>query len=79
MGKSSCLMFSWLFTRLSLLMPLIVSFVMSFFPRDVLNGIWNLIESLPENFPTYSFKFIVETNIVSIAPFIELLYDLPFF
>ena len=30
-------------------------FVLSFFPRDVLDEIWNLIESVSEGFPTYSF------------------------
>ena len=29
-------------------------FVLSFFPRDVLGGILNLIESVSEGFPTYS-------------------------
>ena len=45
----------WLFTLLSLVVSLMVSyFVPSFFPRDVLNEIWDLTESVPENFPTYS-------------------------
>ena len=30
------------------------SFVLSFFPLDVLNGIWDLIESVSEGFLTYS-------------------------
>ena len=30
-----------------------VSFVLSFFPRDVLDGILDLIESDPDGFPTY--------------------------
>ena len=43
-----------LFTWLLLLMSLMVSyFVLSFFPRDVLDEIWDCIESVPENFPTY--------------------------
>ena len=29
-------------------------FVLSFFPRDVLDEIWDLIESVSEGFPTYS-------------------------
>ena len=32
-----------------------VSFVLSFFPRDVLDEILNLIESVSEDFPSYSF------------------------
>ena len=31
------------------------SFVLSFFPLDVLGGIWDLIESVSEGFLTYSF------------------------
>ena len=31
-----------------------VSFVLSFFPRDVLDEILNLIESVSEGFPSYS-------------------------
>ena len=41
---------------MSLVMSLMVSyFVLSFFPRDVLDEIWEWIESVPENFPTYFF------------------------
>ena len=41
----------WLFTWLSLVISLVVScLVLSFFPRDVLDEIWNLIESAPEDF-----------------------------
>ena len=29
-------------------------FVLSFFPRDILDVIWDLIESVSEGFPTYS-------------------------
>ena len=35
-------------------MSMIVSFVLSFFPRDVLDEILNLIESVSEDFPSYS-------------------------
>ena len=50
----------WLFTWLSLVMPLMVSyFVLSFFRRDILDEIWDGIESVPENFPTYSLESIV--------------------
>ena len=40
--------------RLSLVMSMMVSFVLSFFPRDVLDEILNLIESVSEDFPSYS-------------------------
>ena len=33
-----------------------VFYVLSFFPRDVLDEIWDLIESVSEDFPTYSLK-----------------------
>ena len=29
--------------------------MLSFFPRDVYNAIWDLIESVSEAFPTYSY------------------------
>ena len=38
-------------------MSMMVSFVLSFFPRDVLDEILNLIESVSEDFPSY-FYFI---------------------
>ena len=42
-----------LFTWLSLVMSMMVSFVLSFFPRDVLDEILNLVESVSEDFPSY--------------------------
>ena len=45
-----------LFTWLSLVVSLMASFVLSFFPRDVLDEIWDLIESVSEGFLTYSYK-----------------------
>ena len=36
---------------------MMVSFVLSFFPRDVLDEILNLIESVSEDFPSYSCMF----------------------
>ena len=39
-------------------MSMMVSFVLSFFPRDVLDEILNLIESVSEDFPSYSFNFM---------------------
>ena len=44
----------WLFTWLSLVMSLMAFFVLSFFPRDVLDEIWDLIESVSDGFHTYS-------------------------
>ena len=35
-------------------MSLMPSFVLSFFPRDVLDEIWDVIEPVSEGFPTYS-------------------------
>ena len=45
-----------LFTWLSLVVAFMESFVLSFFPLDVLDGIWDLIESVSEGFLTYSFR-----------------------
>ena len=45
-----------LFTWLSLVVSFMASFVLSFFPLDVLDGIWDLIESVSEGFLTYSFS-----------------------
>ena len=41
-------------------MSMMVSFVLSFFPRDVLDEILKLIESVSEDFPSYSFMFKFE-------------------
>ena len=41
-------------------MSMMVSFVLSFFPRDVLDEILNLIESVSEDFPSYSYSYIIE-------------------
>ena len=43
-----------LFTGLSLMVSLMASFVLSFFPQDVLDEIWDLIESVSKGFLTYS-------------------------
>ena len=40
-------------------MSMMVSFVLSFFPRDVLDEILNLIESVSEDFPSYSSIFLL--------------------
>ena len=46
-----------LFTWLSLAVSLMASFVLSFFPLDVLDEIWDLIESVSEGFLTYSYVY----------------------
>ena len=43
-----------LFTWLSLVVSLVAYFVLSCFPLDVLDEIWDLIESVSEGFLTYS-------------------------
>ena len=35
------------------------SFVLSFFPLDVLDGIWDLIESVSEGFLTYLYNYYI--------------------
>ena len=49
-------------------MSMMVSFVLSFFPRDVLDEILNLIESVSEDFPSYS--YIHYSGIVAITYFV---------
>ena len=44
-----------LFTWLSLVVSLMASFVLSFFPQDVLGEIWDLIGLVSEGFPTSYF------------------------
>ena len=55
-----------LFTWLLLVVSLMASFVLSFFPLDVLDEIWDLIESVSEGFLTYSFKTLHETRNITI-------------
>ena len=43
-----------LFTWLSLVVSLLASFVLSFFPLYVLDEIWDVIESVSEGFLTYT-------------------------
>ena len=58
-----------------MLMSLMASFVLSFFPRDVLDEIWDLIKSVSEGFPTY---FYNEKSLkkYKILPFYKLVYIL---
>ena len=51
-----------LFTWLSMVVYLMASFVLSFFPLDVLDEIWDLIESVSEGFLTYSCKLQKKYN-----------------
>ena len=44
-----------LFTWLSLIVSLVATFVLSFFPLDVLDEIWDITESVSEGFLTYSY------------------------
>ena len=46
-----------LFTWLSLVVSFMASFVLSFFPLDVLDGILDLSESVSEGFLTYSYIY----------------------
>ena len=50
-------------------MSMLVSFVLSFFPRDVLDEILNLIGSVSEGFPSYSLVFALKSQISSSACF----------
>ena len=55
-----------LFIWLSLVVSLVASFVLSLFPLDVLDEIWDLIESVSEGFLTYSYEalFFSETMVL---------------
>ena len=54
-----------LFTWLSLVVSLMASFVLSLFPLDVLDEIWDLIESVSEGVLTYSSMPTVKVTIRS--------------
>ena len=54
--------------------------MLSFFPRDVLDEIWDLIESVSENFPIFSciqciraVVFVLCGNLKKISPYIHLM------
>ena len=57
-----------LFIWLSLVVSLMASFVLFFFPLDVLDEIWDLIESVSEGFLTYSFKVEDCFGVIKITP-----------
>ena len=46
------------------------SFVLSFFPLDVLDGVWDLIESVSEGFLTYSLNHL--PDVISLDTFLVL-------
>ena len=60
-----------LFTWLSLVVSFMASFVLSFFPPDVLDGIWDLIESVSEGFLTYSCMIARYCKHFSLANFLS--------
>ena len=54
---------------------MMVSFVLSFFPRDVLDEILNLIESVSEDFPSYFYKLVeAPSNFIAGRPKAALLF-----
>ena len=57
-----------LFTWLSLVVSLMASFVLSFFPLDVLDEILDLIESVSEGFLTYACIIFIFNQHVFIYP-----------
>ena len=59
-----------LFTWLSLVVSLMASFVLSFFPLDVLDEIVDLIESVSEGCLTYS--FIIHRYSTTYSPFLSI-------
>ena len=64
-----------LFTWLSLVVSFMASFMLSFFPLDVLDGIWDLIESVSEGFLIYS--LIVLTDRLTASYLINRNYQTP--
>ena len=59
-----------LFTWLSLVVSLMTSSVLSFFPLYVLGELWDVNESVPEKFLTYSCPFdLLGVSFVNIYPF----------
>ena len=48
-------------------MSMMVSFVLSFFPRDVLDEILNLIGSVSEGFPSYSYWHVIRNPLLKLS------------
>ena len=61
-----------LFTWRSLVVSVVASFVLSFFPLDVLDEIWDLIESVSEGFLTYSLIFLIKTALALMMHYLYL-------
>ena len=57
-----------LFTWLSLVVSFMASFALSFFPLDVLDGIWDLIESVSEGFLTCTYSCNTEEQLQKYRP-----------
>ena len=55
-----------LLTWLLLVVSLMASFVLSFFRLDVLDEIWDLIESVSKRFLSYSFNVCLVCNTLSV-------------
>ena len=56
-------------------MSLMASFCAVLFPRDVLDECWDLIESVSEGFPTYSwFSFVKENLDSTLRKYLKLLF-----
>ena len=53
-----------LFTWLSLVVSLLASFVLSFFPLDVLDEVWDVIESVSEGFLTYFRSLLLSSTCI---------------
>ena len=51
-----------LFTWLSLVVSFMASCMLSFFPLDVLDGIWDLIESVSEGFLIFNHKYLQQRS-----------------
>ena len=49
-------------------MSLMAYFGLSFIPRDVLDEIWDLTESVSEVFPTYFVKYTIVDNRYTLSP-----------
>ena len=47
------------------MLSMVMFFVLSFFPRGVLGEILNLIESVSEDFPSYSYRKMLIYSVVN--------------
>ena len=60
-----------LFALLSLVVSFMASFVLSFFPLDVLDEIWDLIESVSKEFLTYSCLVVLNQVCLNHGPRVQ--------